>query len=448
MAEKKDFAFIYDPIKEKMKEDISPISFNTFIDKLVPVDVEGRVITLECPTQSMAEHITDKLAEKMREAIIKADVGISDFRIRVAGSGEYAYNAPEAELPNRPANLDKRFTFESFVVGKSNEFGYAAALSVAENPAGIYNPLFIYGGTGLGKTHLIQAIANKIVDEKPELKVIYTTCESFVNQIIDNMFAGRGEGARDKGKKLRNYYRGADVLIVDDIQFIAGKKAVQEEFFHTFNELVSKGKQIVVTSDHPPKELTELEERLRTRFAGGLVFDIQPPSFETKIAILKRKAFERKAIVPDDVLDFIATGTGDDVRSLEGRLAKVIFAARLHEASITVDLAKNALEESVPEVPEEATPESVISAVCTYYKVNKSDLTGKCKKKEIVLPRQVCCYLMCEILSLPLISIGKYLGNRDHTTIIYSRDKVEEMMKTNDKVAKDVDDIKNIVLKK
>ncbi|MCD8287087.1 MAG: chromosomal replication initiator protein DnaA [Clostridia bacterium] len=447
MAEKKDFAFIYDPIREKMKEEISVITFNTFIDKLVPVDVEGRVITLECQTQSIADHITNNIADKMREAMIKANVGITDFRIKIAGTNDYALNPPEG-MPEPPSNLDKRYTFESFVVGKSNEFGYAAALSVAENPAGIYNPLFIYGGTGLGKTHLIQAIANKIVDEKPELRVIYTTCEQFVNEIIDNMFTGRGTDARDKGKKLRDYYRGADVLIVDDIQFIAGKKAVQEEFFHTFNELVSKGKQIVITSDQPPKELTELEDRLRTRFSGGLVFDIQPPSFETKIAILKRKAFERKAIVPDDVLEFIATGTGDDVRSLEGRLAKVIFAARLHEAPITVDLAKSALEESVPEVPEEATPESVISAVCTYYKVNKTDLVGKCKKKEIVLPRQICCYLMCEILSLPLISIGKYLGNRDHTTIIYSRDKVEEMMKTNDKIAKDVDDIKNIVLKK
>ncbi len=447
MAEKKDFAFIYDPIREKMKEEISVITFNTFIDKLVPVDVDGRIITLECQTQSIADHITDKIAEKMREAIIKANVGITDFRLRIADTNEYALNPPE-EMPEPPSNLDKRFTFESFVVGKSNEFGYAAALSVAENPAGVYNPLFIYGGTGLGKTHLIQAIANRIVETKPELKVIYTTCEQFVNEIIDNMFTGRGTDSRDKGKKLRDYYRGADVLIVDDIQFIAGKKAVQEEFFHTFNELVSKGKQIVITSDHSPKELTELEERLRTRFLGGLVFDIQPPSFETKIAILKRKAFERKAIVPDDVLEFIATGTGDDVRSLEGRLAKVIFAAKLHEAPITVALAKSALEESVPEVPEEATPESVISAVCTYYRVNKTDLVGKCKKKELVLPRQICCYLMCEVLSLPLISIGKYLGNRDHTTIMYSRNKVEEMMKTNDKIAKDVDDIKNIILKK
>ncbi len=447
MAEKKDFAFIYDPIREKMQEIISVINFNTFIDKLVPVDVDGRIITLECSTQSIADHITDNLADKMREAIIKANVGITDFRLKIAGTNDYAINPPE-EMPAPPSNLDKRYTFESFVVGKSNEFGYAAALSVAENPAGVYNPLFIYGGTGLGKTHLIQAIANRIVETLPELRVIYTTCEQFVNDIIDNMFTGRGTDSRDKGKKLRDYYRGADVLIVDDIQFIAGKKAVQEEFFHTFNELVSKGKQIVITSDHSPKELTELEERLRTRFLGGLVFDIQPPSFETKIAILKRKAFERKAIVPDDVLEFIATGTGDDVRSLEGRLAKVIFAAKLHESPITVDLAKSALEESVPEVPEEATPESVISAVCTYYRVNKTDLVGKCKKKELVQPRQICCYLMCEVLSLPLISIGKYLGNRDHTTIMYSRNKVEDMMKTNDKIAKDVDDIKNIILKK
>ncbi len=453
MAENQDLAFIYDPIKEKMREEISQISYSTFVDKLVPVEIDGRIIVLESPTEGIAAQVSEILADKIRDAIIRADVGLNDFRIKVAGSSVYAYNPPEQDIPAAPTNLDKRYTFESFVVGKSYAIGYRAALAVADNPAGTtqdntYNPLFIYGGTGLGKTHLIQAIANKVVAEKPELRVIYTTCEQFVNDIIDNMFASRGQDSRDKSKKLRDYYRSADLLIIDDIQFIENKKAVQEEFFHTFNELVSRHKQIVITSDHSPKELTQLEERLRTRFSGGLVIDIQPPSFETKIAILKRKAFERKTLVPDDVLQFIATGSGDDIRSLEGRLSKVIFASKLHESPITVELAKSALEEAVPEVPEEATPESVISAVTSYYKVSKTDLLGKCKKKEVVIPRQVCCYLMCDVLSLPLISIGQYLGGRDHTTVIYSRDKVEEMMKTNDKIAKDVDDIKNIILKK
>jgi chromosomal replication initiator protein len=224
---------------------------------------------------------------------------------------------------------------------------------------------------------------------------------------------------------------------------------VQEEFFHTFNELVAKGKQIVISSDRPPKEMSALEERLRTRFSGGLVFDILPPNLETKIAILKRKAFEKKCIVPDEVLTFLAQDSGDDVRTLEGRLTKVIFASKLHELPISVTLASNALNEAVSESgTEEITPDSIINAVTSYYQVSKSDLVGKCKKKELVMPRQVCCYLMCELLSLPLMSIGKELGDRNHTTILYSRNKVEETMAVNDHLAKEIDDIKNIILKK
>ncbi len=350
MAEKGNFDFIYDPIRQKMQELVTPITYATYIEKLIPVDIDGRYIVLQTPTETFAKYITGTLAEKMREAIIKADVGVADFRLKVEGSDGFAYNAPSEEFVVPPANLNKKFTFDNFVVGKNNEFVYSAALAVAEDPAGTYNPLFIYGGSGLGKTHLIQAIANKIVAEKPDLKVIYVTCEQFVNEIIDTLFVRRGADARDKGSKLRAYYRNADVLIIDDIQFIEKAKSVQEEFFHTFNELVSKGKQIIITSDHPPKELTELEERLRTRFAGGLLFDILPPDFETKIAILKRKAFDKKCIVPDDVLSFLAQDSGDDVRTLEGRLNKVILASRLHEVPITVAFARSALNEAVSEI--------------------------------------------------------------------------------------------------
>lgn len=448
MAEKGNFDFLYNPIKLKMQELVSHINYTTYIEKLKPVDVDGRYIVLETPTESFAKYITGTLADKMREAIVKADVGLTDFRLKVEGSDGYAYNAPEEDESSYPSNLDQKFTFENFVVGKNNEFVHAAALSVADDPAGTYNPLFIYGGTGLGKTHLIQAIGNKIRKEKPNLRVVYVTCDKFFNDIIDSML-GHGVDSRSKGNRLRQYYRGADVLIIDDIQFIAKKKAVQEEFFHIFNELVSKGKQIVISSDQHPKELTELEERLRTRFSGGLLFDILPPNLETKIAILKQKAFEKKCFVPDEVLSFLAQDSGDDVRTLEGRLTKVIFASKLHEVPISVSLARNALSEAVAEPgKEEITPESVISAVTGYYRISRNDLVGKSKKKEIVIPRQICCYLMCELLSLPLISIGKVLGGRDHTTILYSRDKVDEMCRVNDKLAKDVDDIKNIILKK
>ena len=449
MADKTNLDFIYQPIKEKMQETITHITFITYIDKLVPVEIDGRYIVLETLTENFAQYITKNLADKMRSAIIKANVGVSDFRLVVKGSRDYVEEPAESDPPyTPPTNLNKRFTFDSFVAG-NNLFAFEAAKNVAEDPAGVYNPLFIYGGTGLGKTHLIQAIANHIISEQPALKVVYATCEQFVNEIIDTMFAGKGPEARDRGSKLRQRYRSADVLIIDDIQFIANKKAVQEEFFHTFNELVSRGKQIVITSDQPPKELTSLEERLRTRFSGGLVFDVIPPNLETKIAILKKKAFEKKCIVPDEVLTFLAQDSGDDVRTLEGRLTKVIFASKLHETPITVALAKSALNEAISEGgAEEITPASIINAVTGFYKVTKGELIGKCKKKELVLPRQVCCYLMCELLSLPLMSIGKELGDRNHTTILYSRDKVESMIAVNDKMAKDIDDIKNIILKK
>ncbi|MCM1546054.1 MAG: chromosomal replication initiator protein DnaA [Clostridiales bacterium] len=449
MADTSNLDFIYQPIKEKMRETITHITFLTYIDKLVPVEIDGRYIVLETLTENFAQYITGNLAEKMRDAIIKANVGVTDFRLVVKGSRDYAYETTKEEPAyNPPNNLNKRFTFDNFVAG-NNLVAFTAAKNVADDPAGVYNPLFIYGGTGLGKTHLIQAIANQILAEQPNLKVVYATSEQFVNDIIDTMFTSKGPDSRERASKLRQHYRSTDVLIIDDIQFIAKKKYVQEEFFHTFNELVSRGKQIVITSDQPPKELTELEERLRTRFSGGLVCDVMPPNLETKIAILKKKSFEKKCIVPDDVLTFLAQDSGDDVRTLEGRLTKVIFASKLHESPITVSLARSALNEAVSEGgAEEITPANVINAVCGFYKVTKSELIGKCKKKELVLPRQVCCYLMCELLSLPLMSIGKELGDRNHTTILYSRDKVEGMIAVSDKMAKDIDDIKNIILKK
>ena len=238
--------------------------------------------------------------------------------------------------------------------------------------------------------------------------------------------------------------------MIDDIQFLKNKTQVQEEFFHTFNELSAQNKQIVLTSDRPPKEIATLEERLRTRFEGGMIADIQPPDPETKIAILKRKALDRKCPVPDEVLEFLAKDSGHDVRMLEGRLTKVIFASKLHEEPITLDLARKALNESVneSETQEDITPEKILSAVCGYFKQKKEEILGKGKKADLVSARQICAYLMCEMLSLPLVSIGKILGGRDHTTIMYARDKMEKLVSLNDHIAKQVDDIKNIVLKK
>lgn len=447
MAEITQFDFLWDKIKERVKQLVNPISYDTFIANLVPVDVVNKKIVLQADTEVSAMTVTQKHVTQLREAIVSSEVGLNDFVIIVEGSDVYTLEELPDAVEESSVVLDKRYTFDSFVVGSSNQFVFAAAKSVAANPGEDFNPLYIYGGTGLGKTHLMQAIANEIAEKKPSLKVIYTTSENFLNEYVDSMSSKKG--GRDASTRFRNRYRNVDVLLIDDIQFWAGKYGVQEAFFHAFNELVSKNKQIVISSDCPAKDLTTLEERLRTRFEQGLIADIQPPDLETKIAILKRKAFEKKCHVPDDVLQFLAQDSGDDVRTLEGRLTKVIFASKLHEEPISVTLAKSALNEAVSEGgKEEITPRSIIDAVTGYYKLGKNDIAGKSKKKEIVIPRQVCCYLMCELLSLPLIAIGKELGGRDHTTILYSRDKVEDMCRVNDKMAKDVDDIKNIILKK
>ncbi|MBQ9729328.1 MAG: chromosomal replication initiator protein DnaA, partial [Clostridia bacterium] len=342
----------------------------------------------------------------------------------------------------QPSPINKRFTFDSFVAGMDNKLVYEAAKSVAENPGELLNPLYIYGESGLGKTHLLHAIANAIAERYPEKRVLYTTFENFLNEFINALTHRNNE-------KFRAHYRNVDVLMIDDIQFLSDKNAVQEEFFHTFNQLSQEHKQIVLTSDCHPDKIATLADRLRTRFNGGMIVDVQPPDLETKIAILKRKAMERKCVIPEDVLSFLAQNSNHDVRSLEGRLTKVIFASKLHEEAISLDLAKRALSESVSEdkEAEALTPDTVLSAVCGYYKMKREDLVGKGKKADLVKARQIASYLLCEMLSLPLVSVGKIMGGRDHTTIMYSRDKVEELLRLNERYAKEVDDVKNIILK-
>jgi chromosomal replication initiator protein len=289
----------------------------------------------------------------------------------------------------------------------------------------------------------MHAIANYLEENAPDKKVLYTTSENFLNEFIDSLTQQAG------GMQFRLHYRNVDVLMIDDIQFLKGKMQMQEAFFHTFNELSSQNKQIVLTSDRPPKEIATLEERLRTRFEGGMLVDIQPPSTETKIAILKRKALDRKCCLPEDVLEYLASDSSHDVRALEGRLTKVLFASKLHEQPITLEFAQLALRESVNETQdaEEVTPEKILDAVCSHFKQKKDDLVGKGKKADVVKARQICAFLLCDMLSMPLVAVGNFLGGRDHATIIYARDKIEKLIKLNERVAKEVDDIKSIVLK-
>ncbi len=448
MAEKTQFEVLWEKVKERARPLINPVSFDTFIDGLVPEDVVNKKLVLRALTETGASTIIKSHLGQLREAVAAADVGLVDVVIVVEGSEIYSLNEQPDALVEVSVQTDKRFTFESFVVGNSNKFVCAAAKSVASAPGENFNPLYIYGGSGLGKTHLLQAIANEINEKKPSLKVLYTTSEKFLNEYVDSIVSSKSGEGREANARFRNRYRNVDVLLIDDIQSWAGKRGVQEEFFHTFNELFAQNKQIVISSDCPAKELTTLEERLRTRFEGGLIADIQPPDVETKIAILKRKALEKKYIIPDDVLAFLVKNSDNNVRTLEGRLNTVIFASKLHEQPISLQLAATALQEAINVAePEEVTPETIVRATCAYFSISKEDLLGRNKRQEFVRARQICTYLMCEMLTLPLVTIGKEMGGKDHSTVIYARDKIADLMRVNDTILKEVNDIKSVVLK-
>ena len=433
----------------ELERTVSSISFDTYIAQLTPVDVVGNRLILCTQSKLFADTVSAKMKEKICDALKKSNSEVSDFQVVVAKDrGDYASRLKEEDFwtpETHGTPVNPRFTFDSFVVGPSNEFIFAAAKAVAENaenPSEAYNPLFIYGGTGLGKTHILMAIADYLKIKKPSLNVLYATCEQFTNQMIESLGKGKTSPA-----DFRNKYRNVDVLLIDDVQFLAKKQGVQTEFFHTFNELVMQNKQVVLTCDRPPKEIEVLEERLRTRFEGGLFADVQPPDLETRIAILRKKSEEQKCLVDIKVLTYIAETESDDVRTLIGKLTKVIFASKLHERPITVELVNEALKESAGERQEEIQVSDIINCVCDFYKVAKSDVIGKKKNKEFVEPRQICMYLITDMMNLPLVTVGQSLGGRDYSTVIYSRDKVAEQIKTDSKLATEINDIKKKLLK-
>mgnify|MGYP004663142635 CR=1 FL=1 len=439
------YEIFWNNVKTVLEAKVSNLSFTMYISFLKAVDVKRDKLILCSQSETFSHNISSALSEKIREAIIEQGTHIKDFEIITPSQLEdIATDSPYGSA-NEPQGMpiDPKFTLENFVVGSSNEFAYAAAKAVSEEPGEAYNPLFIYGGTGLGKTHLMMAIANKLKATNPTTNVMYVTCEKFTNDLVEMVSHGA-----NRGQEFRNRYRNVDVLLIDDIQFISNKTTTQTEFFHTFNELVMQRKQIVLVSDRHPSEIALLEDRLRTRFEGGLITEIQPPEIETRIAILKRKADERKCIIPMDVLTYIAETSDNDVRTLIGKLTNVIFASKLHEKAITVDFVKEALNEVADSDQEEIEVDDIIKTVADFYHITKADLIGKKKNKEFTEPRQICCYLITDLMSLPLVTVGKMLGGRDHTTVIYSRDKIAELISVNPKIATEVNDLKNMILKK
>lgn len=341
------------------------------------------------------------------------------------------FKAPPTDLMGRARPLNPKYTFETFIVGNSNRLAHAAALAVAEHPGESYNPLFIYGGTGLGKTHLLHALG-----QHPTVKgrrVLYVSSETFTNDLIN---AIRNQATNE----FRRIYREIDVLLIDDIQFIAGKEATQEEFFHTFNHLHAANKQIVISSDRHPRAIPTLEERVRSRFEGGMITDIQAPDLEMRIAILRTKADALNAAVPMDVIDFIAHKVQSNIRELEGALTRVLGYAQLMKSSMTVDLANTVLQDILRHKP--VTVDQVLEVVANFYNVEIDDLTGRSRNKEVVLPRQVAMFLLREETDASLPQIGEVLGGRDHTTVMYAHDKITEQIETDDNRRREILTIK------
>ena len=441
----------WDMALKELQVSVSPISYTTYIVNLKPIDVVGTKLILATESETFASQVATRLHDKIREALKRTNTGLTDIELYVGDNKEdylkrKGYTSSNDEIESTPIN--PKYTFDTFVVGPSNRYLYAASKAVAENPGNSYNPLFIYGGAGLGKTHIMHSIANYIKLHNPTLNVLYATCEKFASDLITNL--RQGKAYSQEGMEFRSKYRNVDVLIIDDVQFLAKKQSTQEEFFHTFNELYGQNKQIVLSADCHPKEIELLSDRLKTRFEGGLMAQVLPPDVETKIAILQKKAEMRKYILSLDVALYLAEKSDNDVRSLEGMLNKVIFASMLHERPITIDLAKEAISESVggEQREEVLTADGIIESVCSFYKLHRSDLTGKKRNKEIVEPRQICAYLMTEMLSIPLVTIGQALGGRDYTTIIHARDKIAELIKENQRIQTEVKDLKNLILKK
>ena len=423
----------WENVLELLHNEVSDFQYNTWFKPMKPVmiDQDHMLILLD-------DKFIVNLVKQRHQLMIKNAVAMSYGRdIQIDFSTESEMPASAKPQPARPAqeplesSLNPKYTFDSFVIGASNRFAHAASLAVAELPADAYNPLFLYGGVGLGKTHLMHAIGHYIHDNNPNAKLLYITSEKFTTMLIDAI-------GKKTNQEFREQMRTVDVLMVDDIQFISGKTATQEEFFHTFNELHSNGKQIIISSDRPPKDIPTLEERLRSRFEWGLIADIQKPDYETRIAILRKKADLEHISVDDEVLHYIAEKTESNIRELEGALTSVNAKANLIKQPLTIDLAREVLENVSSGERKPVTPEALIKKVAAFYQVSEADIISARRNREVAKARQVAMYLIREINHLSTTRIGELFGGRDHSTVMYACDKVAEQIQTDVQLQADV----------
>ncbi len=415
----------------KTEHELSEVSFKTWIQPLTVHAVEADQVTIIVPSQRVGlDYVSKKYTLPIKVAI--AEITGMDVEIHFILPEEAQEKAPKkaAALPSSVSGLNPKYTFDTFVVGSNNKFAHAASLAVAESPGEIYNPLFLYGGVGLGKTHLMHSIAHFIVQRNPEAKILYVTSETFTNEVIEAIRNGNNTSAMTK---FREKYRNIDVLLVDDVQFIIGKDATQEEFFHTFNSLHGAGKQIILTSDRPPKDMDILEERIRSRFEWGLMADIQSPDYETRIAILRKKQEMDGYVVDDDVIEYIAQNVKSNIRELEGSLNKVVALANLEKREINMELAEKALIDIIsPNEKKVVTPESIINIVAEHFDITPEEIKGDKRSKKIAYPRQIAMYLCREMTSANLQAIGKQMGGKDHTTVLHGVNKIEAEVKSSE----------------
>jgi len=428
------------------EHNISDVSVQTWLTKLNFVDFSNNCFIVEVmdPNPMFLEVIKVKYQNKLSVVISSFYNSNYDVEFITHNNKNLSKNVPKPtntavnSIINK-ANLNPRYTFDTFVVGTNNQLAHAASLAVAESPAEIYNPFFIYGGVGLGKTHLMHSVAHFIIKNNQESKVLYVTSEKFTNELIDAI--------RNKNSfsttEFREKYRNIDVLLIDDIQFIIGKESTQEEFFHTFNSLYEAGKQIIISSDKPPKDIETLEERLRSRFEMGLTVDIQAPDYETRMAILRKKEELENYNIDNEVIKYIATNVKSNIRELEGALTKIVALSKLNRKEINLELAEDALKDLIsPNNEREVTPELIINIVSEHYNITPIDIVSQKRNRDIVYPRQIVMYLCRELTNVSLQQIGKNLGGRDHTTILHGCDKIVSDIKTNETFKNTIDIIK------
>jgi chromosomal replication initiator protein len=439
---------IWDEVLDIIKEDLNNVSFTTWFKPIKPMKLVNNKVYLQAPEEFLRNMITRRYNNLLQNSFNHILDGEVEVKILIPGEDieeDKKNTEPKKFKPEKKENkynhsiksfLNPKYKFDTFIIGNSNRFAHAASLAVAESPSSAYNPLFLYGGVGLGKTHLMHAIGHYIISNNADAKILYVTSEKFTNDLINSI-------KDDKNDEFRNKYRKIDVLLVDDIQFIAGKERTQEEFFHTFNTLHSANKQIIISSDRPPKEIPTLEDRLRSRFEWGLTADIQAPDLETRIAILRKKAEQENYDVQDDVIEYIANNIQSNIRKLEGALIRLYAYSSLTNKSVDIDLAEEALKHLISEDKKEITIEDIKKVIATYFNLTLDEINSKKKPQRISFPRQIAMYLSRKHTDHSLPKIGEEFGGRDHSTVLHAYNKIEDLLESDVDLQKKIDEIES-----